>query len=34
MKETGEVGTHQIQDIEREVNMGIYVAWGGEDLVL
>ena len=34
MKETGEVGTHQVQDIEREVNLRIYVACGGGDLVL
>ena len=34
MQETDEVGTNQLQDIEREVNLGIYVAWGGEDLVL
>ena len=34
MQETDEVGNHQLQDIEREVNLGIYVSWGGEDLVL
>ena len=34
MQETDEVGNHQVQDIEREVNLGMYVAWGGEDLVL
>ena len=33
MQETGEVGTHQVQAIEREVNIGIYVAWGGGYLV-
>ena len=34
MQETNKVGTHQVQAIEREVNLVSSVAWGGEDLGL